>query len=106
MLAWFPDCVSFRTAELLVRRKAEDSSTAFSHNICNLLRNWPESCKKLKNRLGDFSAEFTKDVDDATTITRRALLEGYETIIAVGGDGTANEVVNGFFENENLINSE
>ncbi|MFQ5864458.1 MAG: diacylglycerol/lipid kinase family protein [bacterium] len=67
-------------------------------------KNWSDLCKTLKNVLGDFSAEFTKDILDATTITRRALLEGYETIVALGGDGTINEVVNGFFKNDKLIN--
>lgn len=69
-----------------------------------IVKNWPEIGKKLKVILGDYSAEFTKDIRDATTITRRALMEGYETIVALGGDGTTNEVVNGFFENEKLLN--
>lgn len=71
-----------------------------------IAKNWSDIGKRLKEILGDFSAEFTKAVQDATTITRRGLLEGYETIVAVGGDGTINEIVNGFFENEKLINPE
>ncbi|MBT3234519.1 MAG: diacylglycerol kinase family lipid kinase [Bdellovibrionales bacterium] len=43
---------------------------------------------------------------DATNLTRQALKSGIERIIAVGGDGTVNEVVNGFFENGQPINSE
>jgi diacylglycerol kinase (ATP) len=34
---------------------------------------------------------------DATSAVRAALRDGYERIVAVGGDGTLNEVVNGFF---------
>ena len=34
---------------------------------------------------------------DAARITRDALEDGYECIVAVGGDGTLNEVINGFF---------
>ncbi len=71
-----------------------------------LAKKWPEIGGKLKNILGDFSTEFTKNIGDATTITRRAVSEGYDTIVALGGDGTVNEVVNGFFENDGLINPE
>ena len=35
---------------------------------------------------------------DATRLTREALRGGAERIVAIGGDGTINEVVNGFFE--------
>jgi YegS/Rv2252/BmrU family lipid kinase len=40
---------------------------------------------------------FTEKAGDATFITRKAIQEGSDMIIAVGGDGTINEVVNGFF---------
>jgi YegS/Rv2252/BmrU family lipid kinase len=41
---------------------------------------------------------------DATVIARKALKEGHSSIIAVGGDGTIQEVVNGFFENGKQVN--
>lgn len=53
-----------------------------------------------------FKVVFTKRPHHATQITRDALSSGYERIVALGGDGSINEVVNGFFENEALINPE
>ena len=51
----------------------------------------------LKSHLGNFSYKFTKKKGDATLLTREALKKGFETIVCLGGDGTLNEVVNGFF---------
>ncbi|MDP4276186.1 MAG: YegS/Rv2252/BmrU family lipid kinase [Bacteroidota bacterium] len=47
---------------------------------------------------------FTKRNNEATDITRKAMANHTSLIIAVGGDGTINEVVNGFFENGKLLN--
>lgn len=38
--------------------------------------------------------------DDACTLARDANLAGVDTIVAVGGDGTINRVLNGFFDDE------
>jgi diacylglycerol kinase (ATP) len=43
---------------------------------------------------------FTKNANDGTNITRRLLKVGYKNITAVGGDGTLNEIANGFFNNK------
>jgi YegS/Rv2252/BmrU family lipid kinase len=45
----------------------------------------------------------TRAPGHATELTREAIKRGVKTVIAVGGDGTINEVVNGFFENEKRI---
>ncbi|MDO4540414.1 MAG: diacylglycerol kinase family lipid kinase [Syntrophomonadaceae bacterium] len=42
----------------------------------------------------------------ATRLTAQALSDGFDHIVSVGGDGTLNEVVNGFFKDGALINPE
>jgi diacylglycerol kinase (ATP) len=61
--------------------------------------------QKIKNiSAADVNITFTKEKNDAIFITRKAILNGAKLIIAVGGDGTINEVVNGFFEEGNQLN--
>jgi len=70
-------------------------------------RNWPRIDEKLKKVLGSsYEYEFTERPNHATEIARRALHEGFETVVAVGGDGTINEAANGFFEAEKPLNPE
>jgi diacylglycerol kinase (ATP) len=40
---------------------------------------------------------FTKKSGDGTSLTRDLLKRGFQRIVAIGGDGTINEVANGFF---------
>ena len=67
---------------------------------------WPEIEKKLVATLGPMETVFTDAPMDAVRLTSEALREGVEQIISVGGDGTINEVVNGFFDDDELINDE
>jgi YegS/Rv2252/BmrU family lipid kinase len=67
-------------------------------------RSWRRLGAALRDTLGDYEERFTGGAQDATRIARDGLLAGAERVIAVGGDGTTNEVVNGFFQAGRLIN--
>ncbi len=49
------------------------------------------------------SVAFTRRRGEATTLVAAALREGHSEIVAVGGDGTINEAVNGFFDSEGSV---
>jgi len=48
----------------------------------------------------DFEYHITLDLEHATLLSRNANLEGFKTIVAVGGDGTINAVANGFYNSD------
>ena len=58
----------------------------------------------MRARIGEFSAVSPTDRQSTIAQTQKALREGFDQIIALGGDGTINAVVNGFFENGKAIN--
>ncbi len=47
--------------------------------------------------LGETQIHYTSGYEDATFSCSAAIEQGYDVIVAVGGDGTINEVLNGFF---------
>jgi len=59
---------------------------------------WREVSETI-GRAFPFDEALTTGPGDATVLAREALRGGAERIVAIGGDGTINEVVNGFFEN-------
>jgi YegS/Rv2252/BmrU family lipid kinase len=62
-------------------------------------KRWVEIEARLRRSLDDMKVGFTQAAMHAETLARDALKEGFDTVVAVGGDGTINETVNGFFEN-------
>jgi diacylglycerol kinase (ATP) len=61
-------------------------------------RRWDSIAKRLRSSLGNFESVFTRAPGEATALSRAALRDGFEMVVAVGGDGTLNEVVGGFFD--------
>ena len=61
-------------------------------------RKWPELSRGLQREMGAFDAVMTQAPGDATRLARAALEGGADVVVAVGGDGTIHEVVNGFFD--------
>jgi YegS/Rv2252/BmrU family lipid kinase len=59
-------------------------------------KRWTDVAETL-GRAFPFDEVMTQGVGDATRLAREALQAGAERIVAIGGDGTVNEVVNGFF---------
>ncbi|MBX5482882.1 MAG: YegS/Rv2252/BmrU family lipid kinase [Myxococcaceae bacterium] len=67
-------------------------------------RRWPELAAAIARGIGAFEHAFTEGPMDGARIATRALEDGFDCIAAVGGDGTINEVVNGFFRDGRAIN--
>jgi len=65
---------------------------------------WGQIEQAIRKEIGDFDTAFTTGPNGATELARQALAEGYEMIVSVGGDGTVNEVVNGFFDAGKPVN--
>jgi YegS/Rv2252/BmrU family lipid kinase len=61
-------------------------------------RCWDRVAKLLRSSLGEFEHVFTRMPGEATALTRIAVRGGFEMIVCVGGDGTLNEIVGGFFD--------
>lgn len=72
---------------------------------CSSREKWPRINQRLHNLGLLFDHEFTRGVGHATEIARQAIDSGYHYVIAVGGDGTVNEVVNGILNSSDSANT-
>jgi diacylglycerol kinase family enzyme len=77
---------------LIVNPKSSSGSTG---------KDWENLFIKIKKTFGgNPKVAFTKKPGDGSTLTKKFLKKGFKKIVAIGGDGTINEVANGFFEVE------
>jgi YegS/Rv2252/BmrU family lipid kinase len=79
-----------RTAAIVNPRAASGKAAA----------QWP----KIVQQIGLVEAVFTQRPDHARELAGELLDQGFERILAVGGDGTISETVNGFFRDGRPIN--
>ena len=85
-----------RKTALIVNPKSASGTTG---------RKWEQINQEIRRGLGiDYDVKFTERQGHATSLTAEAIKDGCELIVAVGGDGTINEVVNGFFDREKPLN--
>lgn len=61
-------------------------------------RDWPSIEPRLRRVGLQFDVTFTSRPAEATDLVRQEVKAGRPVLVAVGGDGTINEVANGFFE--------
>ena len=66
-------------------------------------REWPAIERALRVSYPHMTLAVTRARGEATKLVREALDDGHLEIIAVGGDGTINEAVNGFFDADGPI---
>lgn len=66
-------------------------------------RQWPQLARKLQEAGLAVEPRFTGGPGHAAELTRSALKDGAPRILVVGGDGTINEVINGFFEGDDPL---
>ncbi|MBW1785213.1 MAG: diacylglycerol kinase family lipid kinase [Deltaproteobacteria bacterium] len=66
-------------------------------------KEWPRLEALARDRLGPFETRFTEYPGHAGRLARESLLSGADVVVCVGGDGTLNEVINGFMTPEGAV---
>src|SRR5829696_726451 len=70
-------------------------------------KGWNDLFPEIKEALGtSVEVSLTKKPGDGTILARQFLKQGFKKVVAIGGDGTLNEVANGFFEEPVGIHSD
>jgi len=90
----------------LIRRRQLKTLVIVNPNSANgrTGKEWPDIRAALLDSIGKFDQAATTGQGHATELVRNGLRNGTERIISIGGDGTNNEVVNGFFEGLTPVN--
>ena len=60
-------------------------------------KHWPQVSDRISRMGVEHTALMTSRAGEATELAAGAIAGGADTVVAVGGDGTLNEVANGFF---------
>lgn len=71
-----------------------------------LARRWSQVAALLQSQLGPHQLRFTREPGDARRLGRAALEQGFELVVAVGGDGTISEIVDGLFDERGPLRPE
>ncbi|KAF3323000.1 sphingoid long-chain bases kinase 2 [Carex littledalei] len=103
-----PDLTAERTTPAASHRRRRDFVFVVNPKGANgqTGKEWKKLLPYLRTRLADrcnVCESVTSGPSHAIDITREAIREGAEAVIAVGGDGTLHEVVNGFFWDGNPL---
>lgn len=69
-----------------------------------LARRWEALLPQLEKVFPHFDWQWTDQPGSAQALTRRALSDNFDLIIAAGGDGTLSECVNGFLKEDQPVN--
>jgi len=64
---------------------------------------WPLISQRLRDAGLSFDHQYTEGVGHAIELARAAASDGYRYLVAVGGDGTVNEVANGILSSTNSM---
>jgi diacylglycerol kinase family enzyme len=85
-----------------MKQNSKDTQTVLIVNPSSSSRStgkgWEELVNKIKEIFGETpEIAFTEKGGDGTTLTRDFLRKGFKIVVAIGGDGTIDEVANGFF---------